>query len=88
MEIHYWNPTREEAEEFETYCFDEDTESLVKVAIPDYCRIPSENPDTIKKAKHWFNISNREDLYVLSMEEHAFNAYFKKEFNQIKKHLE
>lgn len=91
MEIHYWTPTLEEARELTTYDVvlpesrhaGPDIFEVVKQEPPDYCRLGSELPHVIAKAKAWFAVSNKEDLYVLEQEKLAFDAYYNAEHKEI-----
>ena len=89
---HYWLPTVEEAEELTTYIPDHHPmaftlQGIIKIQVPEEYRVPTENSETIDKAKRWFETSNREDLYVLEKEKEAFEFFYLKEMKEIKRHL-
>lgn len=58
-----------------------------KKQFPEYCNVPSENPETIKKANKYFSKSNKEDLFVLEKEKEAFDKFYIETKKDIIRHL-
>ena len=86
----YWIPSEEEAEQFETWeavPHPMDIHPMEFRKKPRPYLIPSENPATIKEQKKYLVISNREDFYVLQMEKQAFDVFFEKHSQELKKYV-
>jgi hypothetical protein len=49
--------------------------SWVKMRVPEEFTVPTENEDTIKRAKEWFRISLLEDQIFIIKEIHAYEEY-------------
>ena len=88
----YWYPTYEEAIKFKTYGFTEDrmgsqvVVDFYKKQFPEFCNVPSENPETIRKAKEYFKKSNEEDLFVLEKEKEVFDQFYRETKKDIIRH--
>lgn len=92
MNISHWNPTYEDVKNFITYGFIEHPMgfdvvlNFYKKPFPEYCNVPSENPETIKKAKEYFKKSNEEDIFVLEKEKEAFDKFYNETKKDIIRH--
>jgi hypothetical protein len=92
-DTNYYMPTIEEANEFTTWhatthiIDDNQVIQFEKLCVPDWLSVPSENFETIKKQRTWFDRSNREDKIVLERERYAFDEYYSSTMLDIEKHL-
>lgn len=94
LAVHYWEPSLDEVDHLETYIVvthpmdDNVVMGLIKMDPPvDVLHPASTNPGEVEASKRWFELTNKEDVYVLEHEKKAFDAHYKKEMTEVYKHF-